>query len=99
MKKIVRKVMFGVEVMKWMRKTGLSFKWRYIHESNELFAHWMVIDKKENKWYELFATEYFNNAIEENSISISLAEVKKIDKNTFSKKNFPLFKEAIPFYC
>ena len=54
MKKIVRKVMFGVEVMKWMRKTGLSFKWRYIHESNELFAHWMVIDKKENKWYELF---------------------------------------------
>lgn len=99
MKKIVRKVMFGVEVMKWMRKTGLSFKWRYVHESNELFAHWMVIDKKENKWYELFATEYFNNAIEENSISISLAEVKKIDKNTFSKKNFPLFKEAIPFYC
>ena len=99
MKKIVRKVMFGVEVMKWMRKTGLSFKWRYIYESNELFAHWMVIDKKENKWYELFATEYFNNAIEENSISISLAEVKKIDKNTFSKKNFPLFKEAIPFYC
>ena len=99
MKKIVRKVMFGVKVMKWMRKTGLSFKWRYIHESNELFAHWMVIDKKENKWYELFATEYFNNAIEENSISISLAEVKKIDKNTFSKKNFPLFKEAIPFYC
>lgn len=99
MKKIVRKVMFGVEVMKWMRKTGLSFKWRYVHESNELFAHWMVIDKKENKWYELFATEYFNNAIEENSISISLAEVKKIDKNTFSKKNFPLFKETIPFYC
>ena len=99
MKKIVKKVMFGVEVMKWMRKTGLSFKWRYIHESNALFAHWMVIDKTENKWYELFATEYFNNAIEENSISISLVEVKKIDKKTFSKKNFPLFKEAIPFYC
>ena len=99
MKKIVRKVMFGVEVMKWMRKRGLSFKWRYIHESNELFAHWMVIDKKENKWYELFATEYFNNSIEKNSISISLVEVKKIDKNTFLKKNFHLFKESIPFYC
>ena len=99
MKKIVRKVMFGVEVMKWMRKTGLSFKWRYIHESNELFAHRMVIDKAQNKWYELFATEYFNNAIEENSISISLVEVKKIDKNTFLKKNFHLFKESIPFYC
>ena len=99
MKKIVRKVMFGVEVIKWMKKTGLSFKWRYINESNEFFAHWMVIDKAENKWYELFATEYFNNAIEENSISISLVEVKKIDKNTFLKKNFPLFKESIPFYC
>ena len=99
MKKIVRKVMFGVEIMKWMRKTGLSFKWRYIHESNELFSFFIVIDKAENKWYELFATEYFNNAIEENSISISLVEVKKIDKKTFSKKNFPLFKEAIPFYC
>ena len=99
MKKIVRKVMFGVEVMKWMRKTGLSFKWRYIHESNELFAHWMVIDKAEDKLYELFATEYFNNAIEENSISISLVEVKKIDKNTFLKNNFHLFKESIPFYC
>ena len=99
MKKIVRKVMFVVEVIKWMRKTGLSFKWRYIHESNELFAHWMVIDKAENKLYELFATEYFNNAIEENSISISLVEVKKIDKNTFLKKNFHLFKESIPFYC
>lgn len=99
MKKIVRKVMFGVEVMKWMRKTGLSFKWRYIHESNEIFAHWMVINKVKNKWYELFATEYYNNAINENSIAVSLVEVQKIGKNTFSKNNFPLFKEAIPFYC
>ena len=97
--KIVRKIIFGVIVMKWIRKTGLTFKWRYVHESNELFAHWMIFDKADNKWYELFAREYFNNAINENSISISLVEVEWINKKSFVKKAFPLFKEAIPFYC
>lgn len=99
MKKIVRKIMFGVEVMKWMRKTGLSFKWRYIHEADDLFAHWMVFDKADNKWYELFATEYYSNAINENIIAIELVEVEWVDKKSFVKKGFPLFKEAIPFYC
>ena len=97
MKKIVKKVMFGVEVVKWMRRNGLTFKWRYIHESNGLFAHWMVFDKSNNQWYELFARGYYNNAIDENSISISLARVQWIDKKSFTKDVLPTFKEAIYF--
>lgn len=98
MKKIVRKVVFAVEVMKWMKKNGLSFKWRYIHENDGLFAHWMVFGKADNKWYELYATEYFNNVIDENSISVELAEVQWINKKSLTRKDL-LFKEAIPFYC
>lgn len=98
MKKIVRKVVFAVEVMKWMRKNGLSFKWRYVHEDVGLFAHWMVYDKADNKWYELFAREYFSSAIEENSISIELAEVQWIDEKSLTRKAL-VFKEAILFYC
>ena len=31
--------------------------------------------------------------------AISLIEVEWVDKKSFVKKTFPLFKEAIPFYC